>query len=120
MSTITKNQTNLPAYTAYTLFSPLSALHNSQHLSHSPFLRAFMLQPLVVTVMSLLPSNQVMDWPPLSRKSAVGSLQTQIRPCSSYVNELGKVYSNAINIFCNCILLFCILRWCWCSFIKDV
>jgi hypothetical protein len=37
-----------------------------------------MLQPLVVTLISLLPSSQVMDWPPFSKKSAVGSLQTQI------------------------------------------
>lgn len=66
-----QGETTTPVY----IFSPLSALHSIQHLSHSPFLRAFILQPLVVTVISLLPSNQVMDWPPLSKKSAVGSLQ---------------------------------------------
>lgn len=84
------------------IFSPLSALHNSQHLSHRPFFKAFMLQPLVVTVISLLPNNQVIDWPPLSRKSAAGNLPTQIRPlwpCSSCVNENLNVNTKVAHTF---------------------
>jgi hypothetical protein len=96
------------------IFSPLSALHNSQHLSHRPFFKAFMLQPLVVTVISLLPNSHVIDWPPLSRKSAAGNLQTQIRPlwpCSSRINENLKVNTKVAHTFN-------ISHSCWCSELK--
>lgn len=73
------------------IFSPLSALHNSQHLSHRPFFKAFMLQPLVVTVISLLPNSQVIDWPPLSRKSAAGNLPTHIRYYGHVVPMLMRI-----------------------------
>lgn len=106
-STFIKNKIN----SASLHLLPLSPLHNIQHLSHSPFLRAFVLQPLVVTVISLLPSSQVIDWPPLSKKSAVGSLKHK-KASSIHVNECGKVHSNKVHIFCKCNLC-CQYRSSW-------
>lgn len=49
-------------------------LQATQQLSQRPPRIALLLQPLVVTVISLFPSNHVIDWPSLRRKSAVESL----------------------------------------------
>lgn len=50
-------------------------LQAAQQLSHRPPRIALLLQPLVVTVINLLPNNQVMHWPSFSKNSAAKVLK---------------------------------------------
>lgn len=50
-----------------------ATLAANRHFSHSPA-RPTLEPPLVVMVMIRFPSNQLSDWPPLSRNSATGDL----------------------------------------------
>ena len=53
---------------------PASKVHELKHLSHSPLLIGFWIQPLTVTVIRVIPRSQVIDWPSCRKKSVLVNL----------------------------------------------